>query len=125
MGSFATSFDVADVWRPLSDAEQSVADTLASYASTLLRGRFADLDDRIADGSLNSDLAQLAVVQMVIRVLRNADFVRSESIDDYSVTYATETLSGELEITGAEAALLAPTPTRAAAGSFRVTPGLW
>lgn len=108
MTAFADINDVEDTWlgAPLTTAQQAVADRLVVYASALVRARFANIDTRIAAGTLDPALARLAVVQMVIRVLRNPELVRSKSIDDYTVTYAEEGLAAELEITNAETRLL-------------------
>lgn len=124
MPPFAEPQDVANAWRPLTAAEESVATTLIGYASSILRGRFPDVDQRVADGKLSADIPQLAVVNMVIRVLRNPDGVRSESIDDYSISYSDVTLAG-LELTAAEVALLAPSGAKSRPRQIRTAPGLW
>jgi hypothetical protein len=123
MEPFATIDHVENAWRPLTPAEQQVAQQLVHYASTMLRAQFSGLDDRIVTGKLSRDLVELAVVQMVRRAMQNPTRVRSESIDDYTVTY--EQARAELEVTDAEARLLRPAGGRRPhVGSVRLTRGL-
>lgn len=130
MAQFATVDDVAATWRPLTDRETPVATTLIDHAHTLLYRHVPDLDDLIAAGELSTDLAKLAVVQMVVRVLRNPDAVRTEAIDgdSHSITYARDASIELIQFTEAERNLLrTPIARRQPKGvrSVRVRPGLW
>jgi hypothetical protein len=66
---FATSADVAARWRPLTAAEQTVADTLVGDASALIRARFPGIDASIAAGNLDPDIVKMVVAGMVKRAL--------------------------------------------------------
>lgn len=61
---FATSGDVADRWRPLTPAEETVAETLVIDASALLRQRFPGID-----GQVDADILTMVVAGMVKRAL--------------------------------------------------------
>lgn len=125
---FASATDVADRWRPLSAAETTTADNLVGTASTMLRNRFPDIDDRIAAGTLDADLATQAVVEMIKRVLRNLEGVRQRSRTTGPFTQSesfAEGDAGELEITDVEIALLRPPSVHRGAGTIRVGGTLW
>jgi hypothetical protein len=84
-------------------------------ASIVIRGRFADIDQRIAAGTLNPALAGHVAVMMVRRVMRarGADDPISESIGEATQTWDRPSDDGDdLFITAAEAGLLAPPTTR-------------
>lgn len=103
----ATLDDVEELWRPLSDEEAVRAARLLVVVSAQVRARVGDLDVRIADGTLDPELAAATVVAVVARALQNPDGIRQESIGDYSVTYA----SGGLLLSDADLAdLLSPAP---------------
>lgn len=68
MTAFATYEDVEARWRPLSTAEQGVADLLAEDASAMIRERWPDVDDRISAGSL----AESSVIRIVANMVKRA-----------------------------------------------------
>lgn len=72
--------DVAAGWRPLSDAESTVAEAQIGEALVLLGALVPDL------ASKNEDLIALVVKKMVRRYLKNPDGyrIKNESIDDYT-----------------------------------------
>lgn len=123
----ASPEDVADLWRPLTTAETSVARTLLRYASKMIRGRVADIDARITSGDLDSDLAALVAARMVLRVMQNpAGAVKSQTVGPYSVTYDTASAAQHLVVDPADLALLAApqTETVLPVGSIALAPGL-
>lgn len=71
--ALATWEDVADRWRPLSTAEQTLATTRIADASALLRTRIGDIDARIAADSTGNLAATVRskVVDVVVRFLQN------------------------------------------------------
>lgn len=109
MPNQATSADVASRWRPLTDAETIVADTLLADAWRMIVRRIPDVEDRMADAvSGVTYTADVVMVQAnaVMRVLKNPDGMRSESIDDYSWTRDRTLSAGNLQITDDEWELL-------------------
>jgi hypothetical protein len=86
---FATHADVEARWRPLSDAEDDIADQLAIDASDMIRERWADIDDRIAAESVAATSVTRVVAGMVKRAMINADSEglesRAQTAGPYSV----------------------------------------
>lgn len=66
--AFASSDDVADRWRPLSEDEQALVNVLIDDASTLLRARFPGIDDQIGS-TLDEGTVTIVVSNMVRRAL--------------------------------------------------------
>lgn len=101
-----------------SDLDQATATLARSLTTTLIRSAVgATRYDAL------TDLSPLMPVALDVarRIMLNPDGVRSEQVDDYSVTYAAESLSG--------AALTADETARARAaaglrtgGAFTITP---
>lgn len=102
----ASVSDVADRWRPLSDAQEAVAQTLLDDAWAMLKRhatrRGTDIEDEI---TTDVDL-RLGVVRIlataVLRVLKNPEGKAQESIDDYSYTRNSGVAGGSLEFTDDE-----------------------
>jgi hypothetical protein len=103
----ATVSDIEARWRPLGGTEVVKVDALLDDAWALLRQRVADIETRTGD-TLDADLVVLVVTSIVLRVLKNPDGIRQESIQDYSVTWAA---AGGLYVTDDELALLADPAT--------------
>ena len=120
---FATTDDV-NALRPLDADERAVAEVLLVYGAPLIRKKQPDIDARIANGTLDPLLAQLVAVQMVIRVLRNLDGVRQETIGPSSITYDMSQAVGQLVVTDDDLATLAPAPTGIGIGTARLGAGL-
>lgn len=66
---FASAEDVADRWRPLTPAEETVADVLARDASALIRARFPGIDGQVTSGAVDPDVLTMVVAGMVKRAL--------------------------------------------------------
>lgn len=66
---FATADDVADRWRPLTDSEESIAETLVGDASRIMRARYVGIDDWITAGTLDPQAATQVAAGMVRRAL--------------------------------------------------------
>ena len=120
---FATADDV-DALRPLDSEDRALAGTLLVYGAALIRRKQPDIDARIASGELDPDLAKLVAVQMVIRVLRNLDGVRQETVGPSSITYDPSQAIGQLIVTPDDLATLAPAPTGIGIGTARLGAGL-
>lgn len=122
----ATPADVADIWRPLSTAEQSQATNLIVKASALLRAHAPfDVDARLALETTDPDRLDAEVVASVVagivkRVMVNPDSAVSatESVGPYShsTTFAqrsgsADVMRGDLVVTRADIAMLKPAAT--------------
>jgi hypothetical protein len=119
----ATVGDVAELFGTLGPVRQSLTVALLRHASRMIRSAFADVDARIAAGELDGDNVALAVVQMVLRVLRNPGGLRSETVGPFSRSWDTNAGIGLLEITPAETGLLVPPAD--AEDEFQVASTIW
>lgn len=70
---FATTDDVAARWRTLTDAEETVAETLLDDASDMIRERWTDVDTRLESGALRASSLRRIVALMVKRALKAVD----------------------------------------------------
>lgn len=120
---FATPDDV-DQLLPLDQPGRDAAAQLLVVASALIRKSFPDIDTRISNGQLDGELAKFVAVQMVLRVLRNPAGVRQETIGPSSVSYDPGQASGQLALTPADQAMLAPQLTGIGIGTARLGAGL-
>jgi hypothetical protein len=99
----ATTADVAARWRPLSAQETTNASTFLADAWLMLRRHFTrlgvDLEAEVAtDSDLSDDVVRVEVAA-VLRVMKNPDGKRSESIDDYTWTLDQAVSAGLLYFT--------------------------
>lgn len=110
----ATYSDLEARWRPLSAEEQSVANALLEDAWQILLARVTALSARLGvvapatSPALDPALVVAVECAMVLRVLRNPDGKRQESIDDYSWTRDNSVSAGTLYVSDEELALLSP-----------------
>lgn len=124
----ATVGEVKEQFGSMSLAQEGLAGSLLRAASKIVRQQYPALDRFIGEGRLDPEVVGLAVVNMVLRVLRNPRGLRAETTGPFSVTYDTTTAVGELVVSSSEAALLVPRRVvggvKGVAGTIRVTPGL-
>lgn len=100
----ATTEDLEARWRPLSDQETINGETFLEDAWRMLRRRITTLEDDIADdtsGDLEAEVIRVECTA-VLRVMKNPDAKRQESIDDYSWTRDQATSAGLLYFTDDE-----------------------
>src|SRR5690349_6766036 len=88
----ATTDDLVARWRPLSDQETTNGETFLADAWRMLKADVrragSDLEALIADdetGDLEPEVVRV-LATAVLRVMKNPDGKRQESIDDYSWT---------------------------------------
>ena len=76
MGDFATVQDVSDLWRPLTNDEQTRASNLIPLVCDALREEAAkvgqDLDARISVETPLASVAKMVTVDIVARILRQS-----------------------------------------------------
>lgn len=121
--------DVTGQFGELTAAQEGITSFLLRAASAMARHNFPNVDSQLASGRLNADLVALAVSNMVLRVLRNPNGLRAETVGPFSRTYDTSTAAGLLELTGSDGSLLVPPPVSTAGrvggvGTIRVVAGL-
>jgi hypothetical protein len=84
---FASHEDVEYRWRPLTPAEQDIADVLAEDASAVIRARFPGIDAQITSGAVDADVVTLVAAGMVKRAMIAPDdgvAQQSEGMGPYS-----------------------------------------
>jgi hypothetical protein len=121
---FATPADVAGRLNTTFDEGQEQQITLLLQdVSGLVRTKSTGLDDRIANGEVDSDLALAVTCQILIRVVAAVDHggaaVVSETYPEYAYQLARSAAAG-LAMTDDEIDLLSGVPPKRA---FSVTPG--
>ncbi|OMH30649.1 Gp19/Gp15/Gp42 family protein [Tersicoccus sp. Bi-70] len=97
--ALATADNVANAWRPLTPAEQARADYLAGFASRQLRRRWRDLDDRLADGRLDSEDVRDVVVGMVLQAIELTPVMGARS---WQISSGTESRQVTLAAAGGD-----------------------
>lgn len=109
MSAFASSDDVVARWRPLTDAERGVVDTLIDDASDMIRVRWPDVDQRVTNGSLSEDSLRRVVANMVKRAMLNGatEGVQSQAqgVGPYSLNTTFSNPTGSLYLTAEDARL--------------------
>ena len=108
--------DLEARFRPLSDAEKTVAQAWLDDAWEEVQARIPNVTQRLNEGTLSEGLLRKVISAMVVRVLRNPDAVKSWAVDDYSQTRDAAIAAGALYLSDDETALLRGQPTEL--GSF-------
>lgn len=121
--------DVAAQFGTLTAAQEGVTSFLLRAASAMIRHAYPYIDAQIAAGRLDPDLVALATANMILRVLRNPNGLRAETVGPFSRTYDTTTAAGLLVISATETGLLTPIVAAAATtvggvGTIRLRPGM-
>ncbi len=122
---YALKEDVAVLYRPLSGPEEAMVTALIEHASAMLRARFPSLDQKITDGDIDPSQAKVAVVNMVLRVIRNPGGLKSETVGPFSRSWDTGSGNGLLTITDAETSLFGITGASSArVGNIPLSAGM-
>jgi hypothetical protein len=98
--------DLEARWRSLTDVEHVVAQAMIDDAMTLLTVRRPTLLADVTAGLVTQESVVFVVSAMVLRVLKNPESKRQESIDDYSWTRDTAVSSGALYVSDDELRLI-------------------
>lgn len=109
---------------PAGDAADAQIQALIDKAATRLASRLPSLQRRIDAGTLDIEVVQGVVEDMVLRVMRNPRALRSIGLDDFQETVDTSTSTGLLYVSADELALLRPARTRRV-GSIRLGVPAW
>lgn len=121
MANPATTADITSRWRTLSAQETTNAQTFLDDAWGMLLRRFPDLEAQFAvDTGLQAEVVRI-LATAVLRVMKNPDGKRTESIDDYSWTRDQATSAGLLYFADDELDALFP-GTGGGAFSFSLLP---
>lgn len=123
----ATTADVVARWRPLSAQETINATTFLDDAWGMLKRRMTrlgvDIETAIAaDADLAAEVVRI-LATAVLRVMKNPDGKRSESIDDYMWHRDQSIAAGLLYFTDDELEELSPESTGGGAFSINLIPG--
>lgn len=117
---FATTTDVATfLGRHLNGAEEEQVQLWLKTVEAAVLARVPDMAERIEAGEISADLVRSVVAGVVVRRVNNPSGMRSERIDDYSYSLASDAASASLWLTEDEWALLMPSRYR---GAFSVRP---
>lgn len=122
--------DVGRQFGTMTPAQEGLAGHLVRAASSLLRQRVPGIDADVRAGRLDPDVAALTVTNMVLRVMRNPNGLRSETTGPFSRTYDTSAAAGQLVLTDYDEAAVTPAvvlPDGVAGlgvGTIRVQPGM-
>lgn len=104
--------DVEARFRPLSNEEVLVAETLIDDAWWMILGRRPNIETNIDDGSVLEANVIRIIASMVRRVLLNPEGLLEESIDDYRMRRDSLISSGVLRIEDSELFDLTPGGSR-------------
>lgn len=121
-----TQADIEKVWRPLTTEEGALVPGLSNRAWLRIWARFPDIEANTApvppatEPLVSMDLVADVMASMIVRVLKNPDSVRSDSIDGDTTTLDAAISSGEMYLTADEIALLTPAPTVPVYGMYVV-----
>lgn len=95
-GPLATTTDIVNLWRPLTESEQQRAEYLLKAASDTLRqtakNRGYDLDKMLDDGGIYESVVIDVVIAAVTRVLRSS--TTSEPMTQFSQSALGYSISG-------------------------------
>jgi len=122
---FAALADVEEMLGTLEGYENDFVSGLIRRASAMVRSQVASADIRIANGTLDRQTVADVVTDMVIRVLRNPEGIKQETIGPTATVYDPLVAAGRLFLDPDELFILTPpAAVRAAVGTIRAVPTL-
>lgn len=123
--AFAADTDVAELYGEIDTEDISKVGALLRRASTMIRAQAYQVDVRIAEDLLDLQTVKDVCVDMVIRVLRNQEGVKQETVGPIATVYDPTVAAGRLFLTPDELFLLQPpSAARATVGTIHTTPAL-
>lgn len=120
--------------RTLDEPEGKLVAVLAADALRLIKAKIPSFAERVASGLLDPESVKMVIANAIVRVLKNPDGYRSESMGGMSYTIDTRAAAGFLTILGEEWSFLgvgqatgfiAPETDGYAEARFGVRPDLW
>lgn len=123
----------ARLGRTLDEQEEKLVAVLAADALRLIKAKVPSFSERLASGVLEPGSVRMVIANAIVRVLKNPDGYRSESMGGMSYTIDTRAAAGFLTILGDEwkflgvgqsAGFLAPSTDGYAESRFG-RPDLW
>lgn len=118
---FASPADVAARWRPLTDAEATVAAALVGDASAFIRARFPGIDSQVTSGAVDPLILELVVANMVKRALLAPDTGVSQESQTAGPYGHSQTFANPLQnlfLTAAETTLIIGYQPRASSHKY-------
>ncbi|MFG1872148.1 hypothetical protein [Micromonospora arborensis] len=104
----ATIDEVIEMFRPLTEAEQGLTKALLRRASHMIRSNVPRFAQRVAAGEIDGESVGHAVINMVLRVLRNPGGLKAETTGPFARTYDTTAAVGLLVLTDTELTMVTP-----------------
>lgn len=105
---------------PAGETVDTQLDRLIAKAETRLNAAIPTLAARFESGEIDADVVVGVVEDMVLRVVKNPQALRSFGIDDFQATLDNAVSTGLLYVTDDELRLLSPGSGRATVGSIRL-----
>ncbi len=126
MTSYATVNEIIKLKGPLTDEQKTQVADLLARASAMLRGAVPDLQARLIAGEVDPVNASTAVINMVLRVMRNPEGLTAETVGPFRREWERDSSTQWLFVSDAELALVAvpQSKPRARASTIRVRAGL-
>lgn len=111
MSLFATPDDVAARYDgEIPDGQLAYIDQRLSDAELVVTATGGDITSRIIAGKTTAAAVRLVLCNMVIRILRNADGVRTQTVGPFSYTLDMQVASGRLFVSREDRRLLGLRP---------------
>lgn len=125
MADFADATDIQELYGDIDADDLPKVAALARRASAIIRAQVYEVDMRIEQAQLDAQTVTDVCVDMVIRVLRNPEGVKQETIGPIATTYDPTVAAGRLYLTPDELFLLQPAKAaRATVGTINTVPAL-
>jgi hypothetical protein len=111
--AYASLEDVSVRWARIPTPEEAAAiQVRLDDVERMILRRIPDLDEQIADGSIELEDLKLVEAEAVLRLARNPEGYVSETDGNYTYQLSQQTIAGRLEILPEEWELLGVVRTR-------------
>lgn len=107
-----------------SEDQRTVVASLLAPASAIVRRDVPGIDARLLSGNVDADLVAYTVAQMIIRVVRDPNLLKSESAAPFSYERMPGAVAANLFLMPGELAQLAAASSLGAYGTVRLGVGL-
>jgi len=126
---FATLTDLQKHWPALPGEDEPEAEQKLVEASLVIRALYPDIDQRIASGALDKDIATYVVCRMVKRAMDTPEEVPENATQlsfaagGFSQSMSLKNSDGSLYLGKSDKELLAPKPRDDGGEFFNIMPG--